>query len=303
MTSLVIPNDIKDIIHIADGVPTTTSLLIAERYGKEHRHVLRAIDEIIKLNDDKEFITSHIKELVVEDRYRRPQRIYTLTEEGYFIVAAGFTGAEAINLRTRFTKAFIRMRDILQDAIREQARMDGKNEGIREEQKCMSSVIWEQFRQYEFEAHKLRWQLEVKEGRVVKLEEALTQKGIRHPKNENAQMPKFICSAAKTIKEIIKDLIDINNNPYVSDKVVSLTALKVLLVDKSPLAYVSLSNITDALQDLGFEQLSRVRVKGGDRHAIWSLKADGRPEVAKILDFKNRVEEMENSDTTCGKEG
>lgn len=302
MTSLVIPDDIKDIIRVVDGVPTTTSLYVAERYGKEHKHVLRAVAEVIKFNEDKEFITSHIKETTIEDKYRRLQRIYTLTEEGYFIVAAGFTGAEAINLRTRFTKAFIQMRDIIQDAIREQAWAGGKNEGIREERKCMSSVTWEQFRQYEFEEHKLRWQLEVKEGYIVKLENALAQKRTPLPKPDKAPMPKFICSEAKTIREIIKDIIDMDNSPYVSNEVISITALKVLLVDKSSLAYIPLNTITDALQDLGFEQLSRVRVKGGDRHAIWSLKADNRPEVAKILDFKNRVETMENSCDTIGKE-
>lgn len=297
MQQLIVPSDIKDLITTDGNAPLTTSLLIAERHNKEHRNVLRAIDEIIELNEDKEFIAQHIQEVITVDRYRRPQRTYELSEEGYFIVAAGFTGADAINMRTRFTKAFIRMRDIIQNAVIEQARVEGKNEGIREEQKCMSSVTWEQFRQYEFEEHRLRWQLEVQQGYIVKLENALAQKRTPLPKPDKAPMPKFICSGAKTIREIIKDLIDMDNSPYVSNKVVSLTALKILLVDKSSLAVIPYSMITDALDDLGFEPLSRVRVKGGDRHAIWSLKVDDRPEVAKILDFKSRVETMENTDT------
>lgn len=291
---LQVPAELKDTISIASGVPTTTSLRIAERYGKEHKYVLGVIDEIINLGEDQDFINAHIMESRTLDKYRRALRIYTLTEEGYFIVAAGFTGPDAINLRVRFTRAFTTMKGLIESRVREEARLEGSNEGAAVERKISSSLVREQLRQYAEKVHDLRWELELKNGKVRALEEALIRGKIKVPKLSQPKRPIFVCEAARTIQEITKDIIDGDNNPFVSEKVISVSALKVLLLDKSSLVYIPTSDINTALTDLGYVSLGRVRVKGGDRHTIWALAKDPTPDEGKIISFKRRVEIMED---------
>lgn len=279
---------------IADGdTPLTTSLMIAERYGRAHRTVLQAIDDAISKNDDQEFIGEHIKPTYLEDRYGRPLRAYLLTEVGYFIVVAGFTGAEAINLRTRFAKAFEEMRTYIQNDIRNKALAEGKDIGYESGMSTGTMTGVERLKQFSIDQHKLKWQLEIKEGRIAELEKAIAEAHIKPPPKLKLKMPPYVCEEARTIGEIAQSIVDMDNNPYVSSKGISATALRVLVVDKSAVEKVPISNVTSALKNMGYEYLGRVRVKGGEKHALWTLKSDTRQETSKIYDFKNRVEQID----------
>lgn len=88
---------------VVNGVPTTTSLAIAERFGKLHKDVLRALDN---LECSNEFIERNFALNAYKDSIGRLLPMYNITKDGFVFLAMGFTGKEAAAWKERFIAAF-----------------------------------------------------------------------------------------------------------------------------------------------------------------------------------------------------
>lgn len=95
-------NDIIELT-VINGKPTTTSLIIAERFGKQHFHVIRDIEN---LACSKEFGASNFGCTSYKDASNRLKLMYTVTKDGFMFLAMGFTGKEAAAWKERFITAF-----------------------------------------------------------------------------------------------------------------------------------------------------------------------------------------------------
>lgn len=100
---------IKDIeLTINDGVVLVSSRDIAERFGKRHNHVLRAILSKIELNPilgtPKFFIESEYI-----DKSNRKSKEYLMTRDGFSFIVMGFTGKEADEWKLKYIEAFNKM--------------------------------------------------------------------------------------------------------------------------------------------------------------------------------------------------
>ena len=82
--------------------PVTTSKMVAEVFGKEHKHVLRDIDN---LKDVPNFGLMFF-EASQPDSYGRPQRIYQMNRDGFSLLAMGFTGQKALEWKVKYIEAF-----------------------------------------------------------------------------------------------------------------------------------------------------------------------------------------------------
>lgn len=118
------------IITTTEGHPMTTSLLIAEKFGKRHDTVLRAIRNMETPGDFNERNFAAV-DYVDAKGERRP--MYQITRDGFAMLAMGFTGKEAAIWKIKFLDAFNAMERALrqQDADRftfewKQARENGK---------------------------------------------------------------------------------------------------------------------------------------------------------------------------------
>ena len=90
-----------------NGTPMTTSLLIAEAFGKKHKNVLRDIDN---LECSEEFLGLNfepcvkIRELAsggkIQDRY------FNITRDGFTFLAMGYTGKKAAEFKEKYISAF-----------------------------------------------------------------------------------------------------------------------------------------------------------------------------------------------------
>ncbi|MBL1262062.1 Rha family transcriptional regulator [Candidatus Methylomicrobium oryzae] len=69
---------------------TTTSLVIAEQFGRSHKNVLRSLD---KLKDRLKFVP-----ISYSDKYGREQKMYQLDERS-FLIAMPFIGGKKIRGR------------------------------------------------------------------------------------------------------------------------------------------------------------------------------------------------------------
>ena len=105
------------------GTPVTTSLLVANKFGKRHADVLRAIKEII--SQTPEFQT---KRNFAFSKYRddsgKSNPLCIITKDGFSILVMGFTGEEAMRFKWDFIEAFNKMEQSLRASLDSITRKD-----------------------------------------------------------------------------------------------------------------------------------------------------------------------------------
>lgn len=89
-----------------DGQPFTTSRAIAERFGKRHTEVLRAIQKLLADMPDPEFSERNFASAEYLDAQKKPRIEYRLTHDGFALLAMGFTGRDALAWKIAFLQAF-----------------------------------------------------------------------------------------------------------------------------------------------------------------------------------------------------
>ena len=90
----------------------TSSLQVAETFGKRHDHVLRDIEHFRK---DLPNFGEMFVEVNVPDSYGRDRNAHYLKREGCTLLAMGFTGTEALNCKLQYIRAFYKMEASLQE--------------------------------------------------------------------------------------------------------------------------------------------------------------------------------------------
>ena len=91
-----------------DGQPMTDSLKVAARFGKDHSKVLRSIRDLVK-SAPKEFTDANFGASEYKDSTGRKLPVYTMTKNGFAMLAMGFTGAAAMQWKVLYITAFDRM--------------------------------------------------------------------------------------------------------------------------------------------------------------------------------------------------
>lgn len=94
----------------ANDQALTNSLLVAQKFGKEHRHVLDSIRNLTAEN-------SAVLSMFVESTYYSSQNkelpMYVMNRDGFTLLVMGFTGKDAINFKMDFLNAFNKMEVML----------------------------------------------------------------------------------------------------------------------------------------------------------------------------------------------
>lgn len=99
-------NDI--ILSTQNGEPVASSRQIAESFGKEHKHVLRDIENLIggesKIGLSSMFFKS---EYISAQNKKLPE--YLMNRDGFSLLVMGFTGKEALEWKLKYIQAFNEM--------------------------------------------------------------------------------------------------------------------------------------------------------------------------------------------------
>lgn len=106
----------SDIISLNQGQPVTTSLKVAEVFGKRHDNVLRAIES---LECPSDFTSAHFwahEEIIQAGAVKRTSKYYEMTKDGFMLLVMGFTGKQAMTTKIAFINAFNWMADQLRQA-------------------------------------------------------------------------------------------------------------------------------------------------------------------------------------------
>lgn len=86
----------QNLVLLKNGKAITTSLLIAEYFGKEHSKVLRDIRE---LKCSSEFNQSNFGLVEYVDLKGEKRPYYEITRDGFTILVMGYTGQEAMKFK------------------------------------------------------------------------------------------------------------------------------------------------------------------------------------------------------------
>lgn len=94
------------ILSTQNGEPVVSSRQIAENFDKNHRDVLRAVDN---LKEDVRNFAQMFFESTEPDSYGREQRAYLMNRDGFTLLAMGFTGKAALEWKLKYIAAFNEM--------------------------------------------------------------------------------------------------------------------------------------------------------------------------------------------------
>lgn len=102
-----------------NGQPLTSSRAVAQRFGKLHKNVLKAIESLLADMPDPEFHRLNFEPVMYESIQGkgaiqlRPE--YHLTHDGFALLVMGFTGREALAWKVAFLQAFNQLERDLAD--------------------------------------------------------------------------------------------------------------------------------------------------------------------------------------------
>lgn len=111
-----------------DGQALTTSMLVAEKFGKEHKYVLEAIRNLIKGCAEKSAFVDNqqITRMFVLIEVEQPMPVgggmkkipaYVMNRDGFTLLAMGFTGEKALAFKLEYIKAFNAMEQQIKQSL------------------------------------------------------------------------------------------------------------------------------------------------------------------------------------------
>ena len=86
---------------------TTTSKIIADVFGKTHRHINEAISN---LDCSEEFSTANFRQSEYSTERGKTYQCWDITEKGFYFLCMGFTGKAAAKWKESFISEFHRLR-------------------------------------------------------------------------------------------------------------------------------------------------------------------------------------------------
>jgi len=95
-------------VEVIDGVVVTTSLAIAEYFGKRHDNIVAAIrDQLAQVPDS--FSDLNFQDTHYLDKQGKKRPMYHVTKDGFIFLVMGFTGREAAQIKVAYITAFNQM--------------------------------------------------------------------------------------------------------------------------------------------------------------------------------------------------
>lgn len=108
--TLVILND--------SNTPVTDSLKVAEYFGKEHKHVMRDIRDLIDRG-----VSTFGPTPYVHPQNGQTYQMYVMDQNAWMLLVFGFNGDKAFEVKERFLKAFNKMEATIKDQAGEIKRL------------------------------------------------------------------------------------------------------------------------------------------------------------------------------------
>ena len=99
----------NELINIKNNEAVTTSLRVAENFGKQHKTVLRKIEQILKETEPAQNGARCFHKSTYIDVKGESRPMYFLNRDGFTFLVMGFTGKKATEWKWKFIEAFNQM--------------------------------------------------------------------------------------------------------------------------------------------------------------------------------------------------
>lgn len=97
----------QDVICIINNEPRTTSLKVAEVFGKLHKHVLAKIESLDCSGDFASAnFSAQARMVKIDNGATRETKYYEMTKDGFMFLVMGFTGKKAAQIKEAYINAF-----------------------------------------------------------------------------------------------------------------------------------------------------------------------------------------------------
>lgn len=131
-----------------DGIAYCTSLQVADHFEKQHKNVMRDIEDTIsqvietseKLKFERTENLFRKTDYTLTNNFGHPVKkpMYLLTEDGFTLLAMGYSGVKAMGFKLRYMAAFRQMRETLTSGTRYTPPM-------REPEQPPTTITWKQW--------------------------------------------------------------------------------------------------------------------------------------------------------------
>lgn len=105
----------KELVSIKNNQVVVDSRSVAKNFNKEHRNVVRDIENLIQKDVLK--IEHMFQQVEIPDSYGRKQKTYYMNRDGFSLLVMGFTGAESIEWKLKYIEAFNSMEKKLKNPL------------------------------------------------------------------------------------------------------------------------------------------------------------------------------------------
>ncbi len=108
--------DMKDLVFKGEnGLALTNSLLVAEKFGKNHRDVLEAVRRMLTTAENSAVLRMFVESHYVNEQ-NREQPMFIMNRDGFTLLAMGFTGKRAMQFKLEYIAAFNSMEKSIRQA-------------------------------------------------------------------------------------------------------------------------------------------------------------------------------------------
>ncbi|MDC4354109.1 Rha family transcriptional regulator [Acinetobacter baumannii] len=105
---------VEDAVFIQNDQVKTSSLKVAELFGKQHKDVIRKIEN---LECSPKFTSAqfcaHVQTIEIGNGATRESKYYEMTKDGFIFLVMGFTGAKAAQIKEAYINTFNHMAALL----------------------------------------------------------------------------------------------------------------------------------------------------------------------------------------------
>lgn len=103
----------ENLVQIIDRQVVVSSRQVAEKFGKEHKHVLDSVREILKAENSAVRFFQENMYKVEGNNKSYPE--YLMNRDGFTLLAMSFTGKEALQWKLKYIAAFNKMEELLKE--------------------------------------------------------------------------------------------------------------------------------------------------------------------------------------------
>lgn len=142
---------VRGLTLVKEGKAVTTSRQVAENFGKEHKHVLDSIRDILGVAENSADPMFHeITYIHPQNKQEYPE--FLINRDGFTLLAMGFTGSDAMQWKIKYIQAFNEMEKQLTKPLPQMSQMEiiaAIAQGAAEHEKQLKQISAAQTKQAE----------------------------------------------------------------------------------------------------------------------------------------------------------